>query len=162
MAEPGGQTPSICRRLSLDKVQCQLVGTRHVRRQTPDCRTRRAEGGFTLIELLIASTVLIVGLTGIVALQVTGIRSSAFSRHATEAAVLAESRIEQLRTIPLAAGTTVESGLNPQGRPVTGGLYTRTTVITTNATFADIVVTVTWNERGSEPHQVVLQTRRTL
>jgi type IV pilus assembly protein PilV len=53
----------------------------------------RGAGGFTVIELLVALTVLAVGITGILSLQMTSLRATSYSRHATEAAVLAEDRM---------------------------------------------------------------------
>ena len=62
-------------------------------------KRRGQQGGFTIIEVLIALLVLVVGFAGILSLQLTAMRATSFSRHATEASVLAEDKMEQLRTI---------------------------------------------------------------
>lgn len=122
------------------------------------------QGGFTIIELLIALTVLIIGLTGIVQLQMSGVRASSYSRHATEASVLAEDRMEVLRTAPLAAGTTTDT-TDAQGivDPDDEGYYTRESTVTDlGSGMWDIEVKITWRERGSatDEHTVTLRTRR--
>lgn len=115
-----------------------------------------------MIELLIALTVLIIGLTGIVQLQMTGIRASSYARHSTEATVLAEDKMESLRTAPLIVDTDDEI-VDAQGNVDPDALYTRGWVIADlGSSIWDIEVTVTWLERGdaNDDHTVTLRTRR--
>ena len=60
--------------------------------------TRRAHSrgprGFSIIEALIASIVMLVGLLGLAALQVVGVRSNHFGRHMTQASQLAQDLVE--------------------------------------------------------------------
>ena len=133
-------------------------------------RPRRSEGGFTIIELLIALTVLIIGLTGIVQLQMSGVRASSYARHSTEASVLAEDKMEQLRTAPLvvdADSETVDASGNDDpdgdGDPVDDGFYIREwTIADLGAGVWSVEVAVTWYERGDvdDDHTVTLRTRR--
>jgi type IV pilus assembly protein PilV len=123
---------------------------------------RQRQGGFTILELLIALTVLIIGLTGIMALQMTSMRAAAYSRHATEASVLAEDKMEALRTAPLVAGTTVEGPMDAQGLDDAEGLYTRTIAIVDNGVLATIEVKVEWKERGEEDHSITVRTQRAM
>jgi type IV pilus modification protein PilV len=58
---------------------------------------RRSERGFSLVEALIASIVMLVGLLGLAALQVVGVRSNHFGRHMTQASQLAQDLIENLQ-----------------------------------------------------------------
>ena len=117
--------------------------------------------GFTLIELMISLTVLMIGIIGILAMQMTSLRASGYSRHATEASVLAEDQMEALRSMP--AGSIVNQGapgqrVNAQGVVSATGLYSRTWSATLNLdnTFT-VVVTVAWNERGTTPHAITLR-----
>lgn len=125
---------------------------------------RRGEGGFTLVELLIALTVLLIGVTGILAMHMTSMHATAYSRHATEASVLGEDKMEELRTIPVdtvAAGGPVT--VNAQGIEETDGMYTITWDMTWDPLGTGIgvqTVTVSWQERGVEDHAIVFRTQR--
>jgi Tfp pilus assembly protein PilV len=119
---------------------------------------RRARGGFTLLELLIGLTVLMIGVSGILAMHVTAMRATAYSRHATEATVLAEDKMEELRTQPVAAGS---DHVNGQGLPEDGGFYERIwTVAPIAGGGAVLTVRVQWLERGRDEHAIVLRTQR--
>jgi type IV pilus assembly protein PilV len=123
-------------------------------------RRQRGERGFTLIELMVAMMVLVIGMTGLLALQMSGNRAAAYARHAAEAAVLAEDRIEALRTVPLASATGGEDRIDAMGVPDPGGLYQRSWSITWNGDLGSLVVRVAWLERGAEPHQISYRTLR--
>jgi len=124
---------------------------------------RTGERGFTLIEVLIALLVLMIGMAGILSLQLTSMKATAFSRHATEASSLAEDKVEDLRTVPLnsarfANGTdTVDS----RGVADANGLYTRTWTITPGAETTIVTVSVAWTERGAEPYTITMADMRT-
>jgi len=128
--------------------------------------TSRRSGGFTVLELMIALTVLIIGIAGILAMQMTGMRSSAYARHATEASVLAEDKMEVLRTVSLATYADGSEDVNSQGVVDGDGMkYTREWTIVDNGDgLATLTVTVGWLEGGdlSDSHAVVLTTRRIL
>lgn len=122
---------------------------------------KRSEGGFTLIEVMIALVLTAIAVMGIVALFITETQASGFSRHMTEAAVLAQDRVERLRTQGSAAAitNTTETGLNERGG--SGGIYTRVYSETlTDVNWADIAVTVSWNDDGIG-HSVTVRARRT-
>ena len=69
--------------------------------------------GFTLLEVMIAMVLTALAIMGIIALYVTETKASGFSRHTTEAAVLAQDKIEFLRTQgPAATVNTTELNLN--------------------------------------------------
>jgi Tfp pilus assembly protein PilV len=125
-----------------------------------------------MIELMVALTILLIGLMGLLATVVTSVRASSFSRHATEAAVLAEDRLEELRTQAVAAGTITETDLDEQGfTDTTRGVYTRASVVTSRVlldgagtdlgVFWEIQVTVSWQEPGEDTQRtLVLTTER--
>ena len=134
-------------------------------------RARRRQGGFTIIELLIALTILCIGLLGLIKLVVVALQASSFSRHHTEASVLAEDRLEQLRSRTILAGITTET-VDARGVSDTDGLFTRTSTVTSTAvsdtrgnalgTFYRIDVSVAWKETSDQTpdHSVTLSTDR--
>jgi type IV pilus assembly protein PilV len=81
-----------------------------------------ADGGFSLIEVMIAFTILGVGLLAVAGAQVSSIQGSQNGRHLTQAAIVAQTQIEQLNrsnwnnlvpagwTAPVAIMTLVEDG----------------------------------------------------
>ena len=118
--------------------------------------------GFTLIEVMIAMVLTALAIMGIIALYVTETRASGFSRHTTEAAVLAQDKIEFLRTQgPAAAVNTTELNLNEREQ-AGSGIYKRITTETVIAgQYADIVVEVDWSDDGIA-HQIIMRARRGL
>lgn len=132
-------------------------------RHPNDGSDRKGERGFTLIEVLIALLVLMVGMAGILSLQLTSMKATAFSRHATEASSLAEDKVEDLRTVPLssprfASGTDL---VDSRGVADAEGLYARTWTITPGADTTIINVSVAWTERGNEPYTITMADMRT-
>lgn len=120
----------------------------------------RAQGGFTIIELMIALTILLIGITGILSMQLTALKATSYSRHATEASVLAEDLMEELRTLPLTDVVDGNEPVDAQGNYDADGVFLRTWTVTGTADLAIITVTVSWNEHGNEPHAIVLRTQR--
>ena len=121
---------------------------------------RSRQGGFTLIEVMIALVLTAVAIMGIVALYITETKASGFSRHTTEGAVLAQDKVEQLRTQGnmVAIGPIVEANINERG--LAGGIFTRTTTVTpVGGNYANITVTVTWGDDGIA-HSVAVKARR--
>jgi prepilin-type N-terminal cleavage/methylation domain-containing protein len=126
----------------------------------PNCRRRRRnQRGFTLIELMIALTVLLIGVSGILSLQLVSFQSTAYSRHATEAAVLGEDKMEQLRTVPVSTLAPGSEQVNALGIPDTNGLYNRSWTISWNGNVGTLIVTVTWNEEGLQPYTTTYRTQ---
>jgi len=125
-------------------------------------KRRKREGGFTLIEVMIAMVLTAIAIMGIIALYVTETKASGFSRHSTEASVLAQDRLEKLRLLgspPLNIVLTSEPNLNE--RAGTGGIYTRKYSVTVGASYADLYCEVDWSDDGIA-HQVVMRGRRGL
>ena len=130
----------------------------------------RGQGGFTLIELMVALTILIIGLLGLMGIVMVSLRASSFSRRGTEASVLAEDKIEELRTAATPTGGT-ETDIDARGNTGAGGIFTRTTTVNT-VNYPDIgdmlqiVVDVSWREEeqgrqvGAFDRHVVLTTER--
>lgn len=62
---------------------------------------KAGKSGFSLIEVMIAVALLMIGLVGIISLQVTGIRWLGQAKHRTIAAQLASDTLEILKTVPV-------------------------------------------------------------
>lgn len=129
-------------------------------------RRRNRQRGFSLLELMIALTVLLIGITGILTMQIVALRATSYSRHATEAAILAEDKLEQLRTLTVtdvqANGDENVNALGTTTGDQTQDIFRRTWATTINGTVGEIRVTVFWLERGSEPHSIIMRTNRTI
>jgi type II secretion system protein I len=120
---------------------------------------RRAEAGFTMIEVMVAMLLTAIAIIGILALFMTQRKASGYSRHTTEATVLAQDKLEQLRTSTGAALSGTELIVDELGH-AGAGIYTRTwqeTLVGTS--YAEIKATVTWEEDG-DTKSVVLFGRR--
>ena len=103
----------------------------------PTQRRRRARG-LTLIEVMIALLVTTIALLGALATVGITVRGANFSRSATEASVLAQSKLEQLVSTPVGTiGAPLPSGsmealIDANGNSNPPGIYTRTVTWTTS------------------------------
>lgn len=113
-----------------------------------------------MIEVMVAVLLTAIAAAGIVGLYMVETRASGFSRHMTEATVLAQDQLERMRTSGV-TGTGSTASLNELGKVVSGGLYTRSwsTAVGTPASFEDLTVTVSWPEDGVTKN-VTLRARR--
>jgi type IV pilus assembly protein PilV len=117
--------------------------------------------GFTVVEVLIALLVLIIGMAGILSMQITSVQATAFSRHATEASVLGEDKMEQLRTMPTTALVGGNDQVDARGVIDAQGLYAREWTVEPLSSQLAITVTVSWMEEGGgDPHEIILTTMR--
>jgi type IV pilus assembly protein PilV len=135
---------------------CQ-VGVGRAPRQDPG-----HERGFTVVEVLIALLVLLIGMAGILSMQFTSVRANAFSRHATEASILAEDKMEDLRTTPSAALVSDGDTVDARGNSDPQGFFTREWEVLPGTPIS-IKVTVEWKEGGdtaNPPYSIVLRTQR--
>jgi prepilin-type N-terminal cleavage/methylation domain-containing protein len=62
-------------------------------------RDRRHQGGFTLVEVMIASVVFLVGMLTLSSMQLHSLQAANSGRHATQAAAIAETQLEQLQRL---------------------------------------------------------------
>jgi len=110
-------------------------------------RVRRDAGsGFTMVEVMVALLVTAIAIIGILALYMTQTRASSYSRHTSEASVLATDGLEKLRTMTVPVGGT-ESQITETG--ASGGIFTRTSTVTGAGTPYDVRVQVSWEENGA-------------
>jgi prepilin-type N-terminal cleavage/methylation domain-containing protein len=141
--------------------------------------SRPAEQGFTLIELLIAMSVTVIGLMGLLSVQLTSVRGNQVAGYLDEATVIGQRTIEELRSTPL---DQLEATFGPlpidhavldtaDGR--TGITYNRSlSVDELTAASPDLVrirIEITFTEAGAVPgseggrfdHQLVFELVRT-
>lgn len=125
-------------------------------------RPSTSQRGFTMVEVLVAIALCSIAMIGIVALHRTQTGAGSVSRRTTEASTLAEDKLESLRANTSATALTsgTETGLDERGQIVTGGLFTRAWTVVNNGSYADLTVTVSWNEDGAR--SVVVRGRRSL
>jgi type IV pilus assembly protein PilV len=124
--------------------------------------SRRKESGFTMVELLMAMGLSIVGLLGLVSLQMMAIKGNSRARNLSEATALAQERIEMLQMTPYSTLSTkagTETNLSPSPGNTTQNLYTRTTTIAVGASSTTMTVNVSWTDEGA--HNVRLVEVRT-
>jgi len=113
------------------------------------------ESGFTLIEVMIAILLAAIAALGMMGLFRVQSKAAGFTRRETEAAELAQDKLEMLRTEAVATTTTTttETGLDADGG--TGGPFTRTSVQTVSGDIVKFQVTVDWDD-GTAVRSVVV------
>lgn len=114
-----------------------------------------------MIEVMVAVLLTAIATSGIIGLYMVQSRASGFSRHQTEATVLAQDQLERLRTVPDAINGLDPLPLDASGQP--GGIFTRSWTIALGdiSTYYDIIVTVAWDE-DNDPKTVVIRGRRNI
>jgi type IV pilus assembly protein PilV len=111
--------------------------------------------GFSLVEVLVALVILSISLLALAGLMVQSTKNSSWGSHMTEAATLAQDRLEALRAVR--PQTDIPEGMNnDQVTAASGILYTRTWTVTTNAagTLRTITISITWSD--SVPHTLTI------
>jgi Tfp pilus assembly protein PilV len=111
-----------------------------------------------MVEVMVAMIITAIAVMGIIGLYKSQSAAGSFSRHNTEAAVLAEYKLEQLRTLGTAVTQSgTDSNIDSLG--AAGGLFTRQWSETSYTNFADIHVWITWTDDGV-PHTLNMYGRR--
>lgn len=101
--------------------------------------------GFSLLEVLIGLVILAIGLLAIAGMQITAIKGNYFSSSLTQATILAQDKMEELKNLPYAS---LSSGTDT--KTVSGTIFTRQfTVVNTTNTMKTITVTVQWTDGGN-------------
>src|SRR5262245_55995995 len=109
--------------------------------------TRRTqESGFTMIEVMVAMLLTALTVIGVLGLYRVESRASGFSRRETEAAVLAQDKLEELRLQAAPTGAVSATTDNPTDQLSGTSIFTRSYTIATTSDPAvfKITVTVTW------------------
>jgi prepilin-type N-terminal cleavage/methylation domain-containing protein len=121
---------------------------------------RRGQDGFTVLEVMIALTILLIGIAGLLSMQLASIRATAFSRHATEASTLAEDKMEALRTVPTTSLVGGNDQVDARGVLDSAGLFKRVWTVTGSGTDNIVSIDVTWEDQG-ESYTITMATLRT-
>ncbi len=122
-------------------------------------RPSRQQRGFTLIEVLVAMTLMAVGLLGVLSLARGAASASGYSRRATEAAILAEDKLEELRTVPVGVAADDTDQVDSAGVEDVDALFERTWTLDWLGDIGTITVGVTWTEADGE-HTITFRTLR--
>ncbi len=118
---------------------------------------RRHERGFSLIEVLVSLIVLGVGLLAVADLQILSFKGGAASNHVTQATILAQNRLEELRRVPY-NDSLLTQGQHEDGA-LPGSIFSRAhDVADLTSTMKTITTTVRWMDGVS--HSVSLSTIR--
>ena len=104
--------------------------------------------GFTLMEVLIAIVILAVGLLGVTGMQISAIRGNHFSGNLTQATVLAQNKLEELKQLAY-YDPKLSSGQPPQQITDSGVVYTvQYNVTSLGNTMKNMTATVKWVDGG--------------
>jgi type II secretion system protein I len=107
--------------------------------------------GFTLIEVLISLVILAISLLALAGLMTTTTRNNSFGGHMTEAATLAQDRLEELRVTPW---DNISSN-NDQIQGATGIVYTRNWNVATNGNLRTVTITINWNDQTNRSIRIL-------
>ncbi len=120
-------------------------------------RIRSGQGGFSLIEVLICMVIVAVGLLALAGMQVISIKGNAFSRKVTQATVLTQNKLEELKRLPF-TDPSLSSGYHNEGT-LPGTDFSRFyQVEDLSATLKAITVTVQWTDEID--HRITLSTMK--
>jgi len=132
----------------------------------------RAARGFTLLEVMIVIVILTFGFVALAAMQIQALRGSDRGRHATNAAAIAENKMEQLQQDPWTS-VTVTTGFDAAptetnnvqlagGSSLDERVYSVSYQVTDlQPTFTRAIdVQVSWTEEGGENRSVTLSSIR--
>ena len=111
--------------------------------------TDSRQAGFTMIEVMVAMLLTALTVIGVLGLYRIESRASAFSRRETEAAVLAQDKLEELRTrvAPSADETGSDSPIDELSST---SVFARSwsVLVSPDPAVYNVTVTVTWDEDG--------------
>ena len=112
--------------------------------------------GFSLLEVLVGLVVLAFGLLATAGMQLTSIQGNHFSSDLTQATVLAQNKLEELKNLPF-SDPKLKNPASAQQVTMSGIVYTvQYTVATPGNWMVLITADVRWADRGD--HRVTLST----
>jgi Tfp pilus assembly protein PilV len=139
---------------------------------TTIARRSRATAGFTILEVMIVIGILSFGLLSLAAMQIQAMKGSDRGRHATNAAAIAENKMEQLQqddwTSIAVTGGFVTDGVEQNAIKLDGGTNINERVYNVfyqitdvQATFTRAIdVQVSWTENSGEARSITLSSVR--
>src|SRR5690348_13607028 len=107
-------------------------------------RTERSQDGFTMVEVMISVLITAIAALGFIGMFMTQTQAGAFTRHSTEASVLATDKLEALRTTAAGSLTSSNDTVDAQGVAATGAMFSRKWTVTSAGTYYDLKVQVGW------------------
>jgi prepilin-type N-terminal cleavage/methylation domain-containing protein len=112
--------------------------------------------GFTLIEVLISLIILSIGILAVAGMQITSIRGTAFSNNLMQASVIAQERLEFLKSLPL---NDVSLDTGDHNDPPDVGIFKKGYRADRNLSpnYVQITYTVSWVEKDV-PHSLSYRT----
>jgi prepilin-type N-terminal cleavage/methylation domain-containing protein len=117
----------------------------------PAAGSRKPDRGFTMIEVMVAILLTALTVIGVLGLYRIESRASSFSRRETEAAVLAQDKLEELRTQVAPASASMTGSDSPIDEITATSIFSRSWSIeqsTSDNSVYNITVTVSWSEDG--------------
>lgn len=112
--------------------------------------------GFSLMEVLIGLVVLALGLLSVGGMQLACIRGNHFSSDLTQATVLAQNKLEELKKLPY-SDSKLNSSQPAQQITVSGVVYTVLYNVASPGNWMKLITaSVQWTDRGD--HRVTLST----
>ena len=103
------------------------------------------DSGFSLIEVLITLVILAVGLLSVGGMQIVSIKGNSFSQGVTQATVLAQDRLEELKRLSF-LDSSLSSGHHDEGALNGSGFSRSYDVENVSSTLKAVTVTVQWTE----------------
>lgn len=115
------------------------------------------EAGFSLIEVLVALLILAGALLAVAKFQVNVIGSNSLAKQRSEAAMLAQTQIESMRSYGSIAayGNLVTNSDTVNG---TSASFARSWTVTDNTSYRQVTIDVTWKDSAGVNQTVELQT----
>lgn len=136
-------------------------------------RGKASERGFTMLDTMVAALVLIIGLVGLLSMQLTQVSAGLRARQISEATALLQQTLEELRLRPVPAAQLIGPAeqVDARGCPVPAGgppacqtallgsssgtTYTRSWTLTpTQPGAAQVEVHVRWQDPQGQSHEV--------
>jgi len=106
-----------------------------------------------MIEVMVAVLLTAIAASGLIGLYIVQSRAQGYSRHATEATVLAQDQLERLRMSAF-TGSATDPYITETG--ATGGIFNRTSEVVSGTEFVEMKVTVQWMEDVDSKAVVVI------
>ena len=111
--------------------------------------------GFTLIEVLIAAIIITFGMLAMTTFLGSLINKNSINQRQTIATLIAQDKIEDLRTTALTGDLTASTTTETINVPGAGGDFTMTTTIDDSSNPNQITVVVDWVGEGSSQFTLV-------
>ena len=110
------------------------------------------KNGFTLIEVVTGLVLLAIGLLAVVGMQLASVRGNSSSSNLTQASILAQHKLETLRTLDLTDANLTAGHYDTAATgdgPIPNTIFSREYDVTDGTDIKTITITVRWND-GSD------------